>query len=149
MDQLYKFSALSVLFILVAGCRPGNIHPPAVSVPDLHRFDSFYYRFHTDSIFQLSSITFPLDGKAEPTDSLPHPDTSYWSKEKWIVHHLPDIRDSTYEQVFQIIDSTLLREIIFHTPSGYSMERRFSFAEGTWHLIYYSPMRRPIRVEIN
>ncbi|MDZ4707157.1 MAG: hypothetical protein SH818_02045 [Saprospiraceae bacterium] len=138
-----------MLLFVVHGCRHGNIHPPAVSVPDLHRFDSFYYQFHTDSMFQLSNIIFPLEGKPEPMDTLPFLDTYYWSKENWLVHHLPDIRDSIYEQVFQVIDSTLLREIIFHIPSGYSMERRFSYTGDGWHLIYYAPMRRPVRVEIN
>lgn len=97
----------------------------------------------------MSRILFPLEGKPEQLDTLPYLDAFYWPKESWTLHRLFNEQDTTYERIFQVVDSSLLKEFIFHKPSGYSMERRFSLMDGGWHLIYYSPMRRPIRIEIN
>jgi hypothetical protein len=149
MDQLFKLSIVGLIFLIFNGCRSVKPHPAAVAIPAIHHFDSFYFQFHTDSVFQLSRTVFPLEGKPEQLDTTSYADTYFWPKETWILHHLPDVRDTTYDQVFQVIDSTLLREIIFHNPSGYSMERRFSYMDEGWHLIYYAPMRKPIRIEIN
>lgn len=133
----------------MAACREGKSGDQGSPVPSIHQFDEFYHRFHTDSTFQWSRILFPLEGKPEQLDTLPYLDTYYWPQETWVMHRLPNLRDTSYERVFQVIDSSLLREFIFHKPSGYSMERRYSYMEKGWHLIYYSPMRRPIRIEIN
>ncbi len=149
MDQLFKFSVVGLTFLLFNGCRNDKSTPALVNLPLIQQFDSFYLRFHTDSLFQLSRTIFPLEGKPEQLDTTPYTDTYFWPKETWILHHLLDVRDTTYDQVFQVVDSTLLREIIFHNPSGYSMERRFSYMDDGWHLIYYAPMRKPIRIEIN
>jgi len=149
MDPWYKFPGLFFAIVVLIDCRMNPRTQVGYSIPDIFQFDSFYTRFHSDSAFQMSRIIFPLQGKPEQMDTLAHGDYYTWPKETWILHRLLDERDTTYEQNFQIIDSTLLREVIFHKSSGYRMERRYSFMDDGWHLIYYEPMRKPIRIEIN
>lgn len=137
-----------IFIFLMSACKPGPSLKQIPPVPHTHGFDAFYASFHTDSLFQLSHILFPLEGLPEAMDTTHLGATYYWNKETWILHHPFNPGDTTFERQFQIIDSTLIREVIVHLMSGYRMERRFSFTGEEWQLIYYSPMRQPVSIEI-
>ena len=117
------------------------------SIPDVHNFRSFYTLFHSDSLYQYDHIQFPLEGMPEQNDSTYYPIGFKWYKNNWILHHSFQEQDRVFRREFTMLDSTLITETIYHLLSPMRMERRFSFNQD-WQLIYYSPMRIPIEVEI-
>ncbi len=147
VPRLDKLIAMIFIFLLAA-CKPAppsqQIHP----VPHTHGFDAFYTSFHTDSLYQMSHILFPLEGLPEAMDTTHPGATYYWNKETWHLHHPFNPGDTTFERQFQIIDSSLIREVIVHLMTGYRLERRFSFTGEEWQLIYYSPLRQPVNIEV-
>jgi hypothetical protein len=116
-------------------------------IPDVHDFRSFYTVFHTDSVYQYRHIQFPLEGMPEQNDSTEYPDGFKWNQGNWHLHHAFNEKDSLFRREFTLLDSTLVIETIHHMLSPMRMERRFSYSQ-QWELIYYSPMRIPIQVEI-
>ncbi|NJO68122.1 MAG: DUF4348 domain-containing protein [Bacteroidetes bacterium] len=52
----------------------------SASTKGLENFDQFYKRFHTDSIFQMSRIQFPLKGQ-----KINFQGTFSWKKENWMM----------------------------------------------------------------
>lgn len=137
------------LFVFLVSCRNKQVESLPESIPQIHQFDSFYVQFHSDSFFQLSHIIFPLEGQPEESDTVVLNETYYWPKESWMMHRIFNASDTNYVRSFQIVDSTLLRETIYHRFSTYKMERRYSWMEDGWYLIYYAPMRQPARIQIN
>lgn len=137
-----------ILIFLLASCKPAPSLQPSPPVPGKLGFDDFYTRFHTDSLFQMSHILFPLEGLPEAMDTTRYGEAYYWNKESWHLHHPFNPMDTAFERQFQVIDSTLIREVIVHLMTGYRMERRFSFTGEDWQLIYYSPLRQPVRIDV-
>ena len=145
--RLDKMMTLIFIF-LMAACKPATPRQQSPPVPHTQGFDAFYTSFHTDSLYQMSHILFPLEGLPEAMDTTHLGATYYWKKETWHLHHPFNPEDTTFERQFQIIDSSLIREVIVHLMSGYRMERRFSFTGEEWQLIYYSPLRQPVSIEV-
>lgn len=114
-------------------------------VPD---FDKFYYRFHADSVFQINSVQFPLQGIPANAGELEVDEAAYrWEKEKWVFHKL--ITDPAFESNFQVLDESLITEYIIHKNRKMGMKRRFSKSSGeNWKLIYYAAMN-PIEIKEN
>jgi len=117
------------------------------SIPDVLDFRSFYSIFHRDSVYQLRHIQFPLEGMPEQNDSTNYSNGFKWYKTNWTLHHAFNEQDSLFQREFTLLDSTLIIETIYHLLSPMRMERRFSYNQD-WQLIYYSPMRVPMQVEI-
>lgn len=134
-----------ILAILVIGCNTGNedLNNPSDAVTTNEApedFQQFYISFHTDTNFQLSHITFPLQG-------LPSADTTFrdysefkWEKKDWKWHSLNHFDPDLYEVERNVIDSTLVTEIIREKTSGMGIKRRFAKFNDEWFLIYYSGM---------
>ena len=118
------------------------------SIPRVNGFDAFYTIFHTDSLYQLQHIPFLIEGMPEQNDTSIYKDGFKWQYNQWTIHRTFNANDSLFRREFTMLDSTLIIETIFHQVSPMRMERRFSYDDG-WQLIYYSPMRIPLRVEIN
>jgi hypothetical protein len=142
-----RLLALGFIFLLFA-CKNSPGRQEHFSLPGIHAFDSFYTAFHSDSAYQMKHILFPLEGLPEAMDTARYGAVYYWDKETWRLHRPFDPADTTFVRQFQIIDSTLIREVIAHLMSGYRLERRFSFTGKDWQLIYYAPLRQPVRIEV-
>jgi len=142
-----RLIALGFIFLLFT-CKSSPCRKETFPLPRIHAFDSFYTSFHSDSAYQMSHILFPLEGLPEAMDTAWSGAVYYWDKETWRLHRPFDPADTTFERQFQIIDSTLIREVIAHLMSGYRLERRFSFTGKDWQLIYYAPLRQPVRIEV-
>jgi hypothetical protein len=83
----------------------------------------------------------------EQNDSTEYEDGFKWNQANWHLHHALNEKDNLFKREFTLLDSTLIIETIYHVLSPMRMERRFSYNQD-WQLIYYSPMRTPIHVEI-
>lgn len=106
-------------------------------------FTEFYQRFHTDSIFQMAHIVFPLEGLPPQADTKALADKSFrWQAEDWQMMRPVDWQMSEYERIILPLGSTLVEEHIVHPESGIGMKRRFSVIGDEWHLIYYAGMNR-------
>lgn len=99
-------------------------------------FMDFYERFHNDEDYQMEHIVFPLAGIEQDTATLEtHP--IQWLKEEWLPHKPFNSYGGTFTRDFTNLNGIIL-EKIEDTGKTFSMERRFSFMQGEWNLIYYS-----------
>lgn len=90
-------------------------------------FLSFYMQFHTDSLFQIDHIVFPLKMKR---------DSSAYLAEEWSMHRPFSDQDGEYEQSFVNMNGLIIEHII-STNQIFRMERRFVKSDGSYNLIYY------------
>lgn len=142
------FSLIGLIYTLIHCKSKPILAKQNNPIPMVNGFDSFYTLFHTDSLYQLQHIPFPLEGMPEQNDSSIYKEGFKWQYKQWTMHRIFNENDSLFRREFTILDSTLIIETIFHQLSPMRMERRFSYDNG-WQMIYYSPMRIPMRVEIN
>lgn len=142
---------IGLTFVLVLmNCKPKNSTMQMNnSIPNSFLFKSFYEKFHTDSIYQLNHIRFPLEGEPDQSDTIAYKETFYWYPDQWVTHHTFNNSDTSFVRSFIQVDTSLIIEKIKHKLSPLSMERRWSRNDTFWELIYYSPLRTPVKIEIN
>ncbi len=99
----------------------------------------FYTQFHSDSMYQMSHIDFPLDGVPEYADSLTLAEGNFkWKRDDWKMHRNLELRkENFHENLFQPSDG-LIFEFIPTGDKKLWIERRFLKSGGDWRLIYYS-----------
>ncbi len=96
-------------------------------------FAEFDRRFHSDSLFQMSRITFPLKGKM--VDGF---DKKDWSAKNWSMMKslvTENTNGKNYKKQTHFSD-TLVTEKIWIENSGFSFERHFKKVNGKWFLVY-------------
>ncbi len=123
---------------------PTNIKESVIdTLPE--SFFRFYENFHTDSIFQLQHIQFPLAGVAvHPTIQNKTVDT-FWQAENWIIHKAFNDYGGTFKREYRNLNGLIL-EYISNNTGDFNMERRFLHnEEEDYDLIYYAEMRRVSR----
>ena len=109
-------------------------------------FDEFYRRFHTDSLFQLERVVFPLPGfNSELHYSNPGKDSVYmldgepvnghWSSADWVMHRQPTI-DPDMKMDITRSDSVAI-ERTYIPGTEFSMKRIFKRLNSAWYLVYY------------
>jgi hypothetical protein len=137
--SMYRWYLFSFLLILtLAHCKQ-----PAPEKPDAGRslpedFEQFFDKFHSDSLFQLEHIQFPLEGAKQASGTnvdLMIPVT--WYADDWIIHKPFDSHQGTFERNYYLIGSVVV-EKIKDRGGFFAMERRFARLDGEWTLIYYS-----------
>ena len=100
-------------------------------------FQDFYHEFHTDSLFQLQHVTFPLPGlTSDSSGTLKH---TYWTAESWVLHHRPQLSPNHYHHTFQVTPLRIT-EIIKTKSYDFSMLRTFTKDHDTYYLSYYKEM---------
>lgn len=100
-------------------------------------FEEFFDRFHKDSVFQLSHIVFPLEGKQIKDEQ------NYdflWPKENWVLHKAFDENLTDFEKTYQVINNIVI-ETIRDKYNFSKIERRFAKLGDEWMLIYYAIVR--------
>lgn len=100
-------------------------------------FDKFYERFHSDSVYQITHIVFPLEGKTYDEDN--NPVSKLWTVENWIMHKKFDDMGGTFTRSYSEFGGIISEKIIDDRNIS-NMERRFSKIQDEWHLIYYDPI---------
>jgi hypothetical protein len=137
------YNLLSFLFIVFLSCSGNNgkvkietetsnkaIHES--DAPEL--FDDFNARFHGDSSFQLSRISFPIGGYYKDGEASYKWTAKNWRMMKETVKETVDKRE--YKHSVHKTD-TSLTEKYWIDNSGFKIERRFEKKNGKWFLIYY------------
>ena len=100
-------------------------------------FDDFYFRFHTDSLFQISRVIFPLKGfqSDNTTEESEDFDVPNEGINDWIMMHLP-VLDSDLILETEKTD-TLVKERIYIDAAGFETGRTFIRINNIWYLDYF------------
>jgi len=98
----------------------------------VENFDEFYGRFHTDSIFQMSRIKFPLKGIKVDWEG-----EKKWSVKNWITlkTQIYDIDTMQFKTEYLKTDHSFMQKFWIE-DSGYSSEYRFHVINKKWYLVY-------------
>ncbi len=105
-------------------------------------FPDFYKRFHSDSIYQMKHIIFPLGG-IPPRDSAGFvPENFHWQKDQWVLHQPFNDQDGSFVQEFSRLGDDMVIEQIRDASGSFGMQRRFAKMGDEWHLIYYAAMNQ-------
>ncbi len=118
------------------------------SLSSLGDFESFYEKFHADSLYQIEHISFPLQGLPTFADSAVLADREYyWSKDLWVMHKKPELDTSGYQRELSSFGSSVIVERLINPVQSVFMERRFSKIGDQWYLIYYSGLNAYVKKE--
>ena len=123
-----------LIFIFLSSCSliKNNQTHDSGNKTAIEDFDAFYDKFHSDSIFQMSRIKFPLTGFL--VDGL--------KQEKWNEKNWSALKTKVYD-----VDTTLYRtdyiktyksfiEKVWIKDSGFFVEYRFKVIKRKWYLVY-------------
>lgn len=100
-------------------------------------FENFYEQFHSDTVFQLEHIVFPLQGLPDfASTEIIKEDKYYHKKAEWKCHQKID-PDSEMDQEFVQVSDSFIIEYIRHAKENLTLERRFAKMDDGWFLIYY------------
>ncbi len=138
MELMSRFLLIFWCFITIYACK--NASEATHTSEAFHDFMVFYDQFHSDSLFQLEHITFPLQGL--PSDLSSTKASNFrWEQESWEMHQPIDL-SGEFERQFQAMDDEFIIEYIVHKTESYGMERRFAKLSDEWFLIYYAALNR-------
>jgi len=101
-------------------------HKGIIEIPET--FPEFYETFHTDSLYQMAHIQWPLK---QQTDGSP------WTKDAWDLHGPFDNSSGEFTRDLDNF-AGIITETIQHNQGYFNMVRRFSQLDGEWYLIYYT-----------
>ncbi len=112
-----------------------------VELPD--DFKAFYQKFHSDSIYQMEHIVFPLEGLPDKADSTTLASGNFkWNREDWRMQRAVDFDLSDYTRKIVPVNEVMVVEYIVHKNGQFGMERRFAKFGDEWNLIYYAGLNR-------
>lgn len=138
----YRFDTFFLALFLAAvlfACRSGSSENNPALDPD--SFEAFYKRFHEDTAFQMSRITFPLEGIPAFADSAGMYDGTFrWQREDWVYHRITDSLAQNFNREFIQLNDEVIIEYMTHKQAGIGMERRYGYLGDGWNLIYYAGM---------
>ena len=107
----------------------------SISSNQSENFEEFNLRFHTDSIFQMSRINFPIKGK-----SIDGFEKHNWSIKNWKFLSSPVTENDSiiagYKHSLNKTDDEIIDKIWIEN-SGFKTERKFKRINGKWFLVYY------------
>ena len=145
-----KYSLPFALLLLLA-CKNNSPQSPlsseeqasAQEQPMPEGFAEFYQEFHSDSLFQVEHIVFPLEGLPDDADSLTIAEGRFrWQPEDWKMQRSVDYEMSDFIRQINPVNENMVVERIVHKSGEVGMVRRFAKVAGEWHLIYYAGMNR-------
>lgn len=125
-----KYCLLCLSVCLMMSCKqaaPSN--PPVEEIVEIPEdFVPFYQAFHSDSLYQMEHILFPLKGQSDSTQ---------WSQADWVMHHPIDNSSGEFRRSLDNFQGIII-ETITHDKGLFNMVRRFAKLGDDWHLIYYN-----------
>jgi hypothetical protein len=97
-------------------------------------FDKFYLRFHSDSLFQMQRVKFPMQGYTIDSTGK----QLAWTKQNWLIHRMgiQEVDTSIYKTSVKK-DPGLYEENIFIEGGGFRVKRLFKQEKGKWYLILF------------
>ena len=145
-----KMKYLPIFFLFAFFACKNNTEQPATAkttdadAPALPEgFADFYQKFHSDSLYQVEHIVWPLEGLPNNADSATVAAKTFrWGPEDWRMQHQFDFQVSEYKREIVPLTETIVMERILHQSGQFGMVRRFAIIGGEWHLIYYAGVNR-------
>jgi hypothetical protein len=122
-----NYSAVIVSILLMASSCTSK-----VIFNKIENFDTFYNRFHNDTIFQLSRVNFPLEGFMVDHDGEKNWDKSNWSYLKIKVY---DVDTDQFKVYYKKTSNQFIQKSWIEN-SGFLSEYRFKPINGKWYLVY-------------
>lgn len=129
MKKYYTtFLIIISLTLLLTGCK----HQIGKGLPE--NFDVFYKRFISDSMFQLSRITFPLKCDISEKNII----KSFIDKQDW-----KPIRvsiDNVDRKIYKVDKKNTTSEVshrIYIENSDVDIQLRYRLIKRKWYLVYY------------
>ena len=136
----------SLFFMWQNRSQQAEVHQniePQVATSTSDEFETFYKRFHEDSIYQINHITFPLAGLPPQADSATIVNEDFrWQKDNWVMQKNFDLENEEFTKEFAEIGNSMIIEQITHKTGQFGMQRRFAKIGDEWQLIYYSALNR-------
>ena len=132
-----------VVSISIVACKQDHsaTTQDVVATPIPDDFQSFYTDFHSDSLFQMQHILFPLDGMTtDNTQGMALVHTK-WHSDNWLIHMPFDAMGGTYNRDLFNMNGLIIEHIKSYNGE-YGMERRFSKIDNQWMLIYYTSLSK-------
>lgn len=104
-------------------------------------FTAFYQKFHSDSQFQMTHISWPLSGKTGVQKDSTTTSTvdKIWEQQGWKMHKLDAFNPKDYKREWEAVGDIMVMERITARAVPFGIERRFAKrADQEWELIFYS-----------
>ena len=102
-------------------------------------FRSFYDKFLSDSVFQMQSIDFPLNGLPNLSEVEDYENIK-WQEENWIIHKPLNDPNNEFLVETETLGASLVIETISHKSGSFQMVRRFAKTTDGWKLIYFQDL---------
>jgi hypothetical protein len=100
-------------------------------------FVAFYLKFHSDSLFQIEHIVFPLKGLPDHADPEDVKDEDYYyTSDQWVFQKRSD--PNKYSISYILMADIIIEERIVENQYKLMVIRRFAKTSGGWSLIYYA-----------
>ncbi|MBD1387588.1 DUF4348 domain-containing protein [Mucilaginibacter rigui] len=135
MKKLILF--LLVIIALFTGCSDNPTkHNPAkkTTISEISDFDTFFKKFKTDSVYQVSHVKFPfsitIGGDDEDGDSV-----SYIGKSKWHNITFKKDKNNIYKQSQLSKTEVPIQHMVEDT--GISSFFNFLYRNGKWQLVSF------------
>ena len=132
----------SSLLMAVTACHKGGKNDQSLHTVDSkggEKFETFYTKFLSDSLFQVSRIVFPLQGRGKFVDSTNYKEEYYYTPDAWVMHHAIDFEaHPEYKREFR--DYGFMLQEIIDLPNDLFIERRWRQIDGKWHLVFYGDL---------
>lgn len=126
------FTILTIVFFLL-NCKSSHksVSKLIDSKASIEDFTGFYDRFHNDSLFQISRITFPL--KRINSDEL---DKNEWTKDNWLLMktRIYDIDTSKFKIEYKKTKNAFTQQF-WLKDSAFSSKYRFELIGKKWFLV--------------
>ena len=134
-----------ILWTTMMGCKDkssvdDSMDVVTVEIPE--DFLTFYNQFHTDTLFQVEHINFPLAGlpSLDPQEDISGT-TFWWERDGWKYHRPFNDMDGTYSRTFTNFQD-IITETIKDQSGQFTMVRRFTRSGDSWRLIFYKELGR-------
>jgi hypothetical protein len=134
MSKSLRYIPVVIMFILFISCnkKNGNTMKTENENIEMENFDTFYNKFHSDSLFQMARIKFPLEGQ-----NIDGFKKTKWVKANWIMlkTKIYDVDTTKFITNYKKSKTDFIAQC--HTEdSGFSSEYRFKIIKNKWHLVY-------------
>lgn len=130
MKNLIAFSII-ILLTFISCDKSRTQEKMNVSNFSIENFDSFYDKFHKDSLFQISRLKFPLKGAPDRGDI-----NEKWTKENWHIlkTKIYDVDTTQYKVSYEKHEKSFI-EKVWLEDSGFSFEYKFELIDNKWFLV--------------
>ncbi|MEN2398584.1 hypothetical protein GKZ90_0002235 [Flavobacterium sp. MC2016-06] len=139
-----KYSRLVILaaFTFVLVCcnksqEKSNLDIQSKKIENIkaENFDAFNAKFHSDSVFQISRVDFPIEGT-----HVSGFERYNWTRKNWQFLPVPVSEKNEFQEYQHTLvkTDTLITEKFWIPDSGFEVERQFKLIDKKWFLIYYN-----------